>query len=181
MGAKPPLSESAVAQLCPKCGLCCNGVLFGDVELQQGDSASELRTLGLDLQRKKKRLAFAQPCSCWDGRHCGIYEDRPVQCRAFACATLQRVQAGELDVAKALGIIRQAKRQVAAVERCLRRLGNEDSDLPLTRRYAAEMAEAIDLAGDPELLRLRSRLTREMERLMQLLDGEFRRRTADLR
>jgi hypothetical protein len=43
------------------------------------------------------------------------------------------------------------------------------------------MAKAIDLAGDQEMLRLRSRLMREMDRLMQWLDEGFRRRTADLR
>ncbi len=42
----------AVSQLCPNCGLCCNGVLFADVELRKGDDAKRLMKLGLSLERK---------------------------------------------------------------------------------------------------------------------------------
>ncbi len=31
--------------LCPDCGLCCNGVLFADVELRAGDDAGRLKQL----------------------------------------------------------------------------------------------------------------------------------------
>lgn len=179
LAAKPPSPESAVAQLCPKCGLCCNGVLFADVELQRADSASRLRARGLDLERKGKKLAFSQPCRCWDGQHCRIYPDRPVQCRAFACGLLQGVQAGELEAKQALRIIQRAKRQVRAVQQWLGRLGNTDTNGPLTRRYAAAMAEPIDLVKAPGRGRVRSRLMRGMERLMRLLDEQFRQRTGD--
>ena len=56
-----------VSQLCPKCGLCCNGVLFADVELRKGDDAQRLAELGLSLEKKGRQQAFAQPCACFDG------------------------------------------------------------------------------------------------------------------
>ena len=36
---------SAIDELCPSCGLCCNGVIFGDVELQAKDDAKHLAAL----------------------------------------------------------------------------------------------------------------------------------------
>src|SRR5208283_6243064 len=42
-------STGAVSQLCPNCGLCCNGVLFADVELRKGDDAQRQAQLGLRL------------------------------------------------------------------------------------------------------------------------------------
>lgn len=68
---------NAVDQLCPQCGLCCNGVLFGDVELQRGDDATQLAASGLGLFPKGRKRAFSQPCSCFDGHLCAIYAQRP--------------------------------------------------------------------------------------------------------
>src|SRR5271170_4181088 len=102
----------AVAQLCPNCGLCCNGVLFADVELRAGDDAERLRQLGLTLEKKGQgRLAFVQPCACFDGKFCGIYADRPKRCRTFECGLLKRVQAGGLDADAALKTIAKTKLQ----------------------------------------------------------------------
>ena len=77
-------SADAVSQLCPNCGLCCNGVLFADVELRAGDDAKRLKDLGMTLEKKGQgKVAFAQPCACFDGKLCGIYADRPKRCRTF--------------------------------------------------------------------------------------------------
>ncbi|MEI2724527.1 MAG: hypothetical protein V9H26_13620 [Verrucomicrobiota bacterium] len=51
--------NDAIVRLCPACGLCCNGVLFGDVELQRGDDAKQLAELGVDLFRKGRKTAFS--------------------------------------------------------------------------------------------------------------------------
>ena len=64
---------NAIDQLCIKCGLCCNGVLFADVELRKGDKAEQLAELGLSLKEKGQRRAFVQPCACFDGKLCRIY------------------------------------------------------------------------------------------------------------
>ena len=36
---------SAIAHLCPKCGFCCNGVIFSDVELNPSERL-KFRELG---------------------------------------------------------------------------------------------------------------------------------------
>src|SRR5437764_15390956 len=91
-------ASDAVSQLCPACGLCCNGVLFGDVELQPGDDKKKLSALGLVVERRGGKSRFPQPCSCFDGKLCRIYENRPGRCRTFECRLLQQVNAGSIKV-----------------------------------------------------------------------------------
>ena len=50
---------NAINQLCPACGLCCNGVLFADVELQPGDNAGRLIDLGMALKKKGMKRALS--------------------------------------------------------------------------------------------------------------------------
>src|SRR5208337_2660907 len=91
-------STDAISQLCPNCGLCCNGVLFADVELQKGDNAGRLIDLGMSLKKKGMKRAFTQPCQCFDGKLCKIYNDRPKRCATFECGLLKRVQSGAMPV-----------------------------------------------------------------------------------
>ena len=166
-------NTTAVSELCPACGLCCNGVLFGDVELQPGDDARRLAALGLPLERKGRKLRAAQPCACFDGKLCRIYEQRPIRCRAFECGLLKRAQAGEIEVAAALRAIKQARRHAETVRKLLVQLGQTDERLPLNRRYANVMAEPIDLAGDERIVELRSELMLAVHRLVQILERDF--------
>src|SRR5947208_1703191 len=105
--------------LCLECGLCCNGVIFADVQLQPDDDARKLQLLGLTLfpNRKSKieNRKFKQPCSAFDGCRCRIYSDRPGYCRAFECLLLKNVNAGRLDAAAALRVIRTARKRVELV------------------------------------------------------------------
>ena len=161
---------SAVQKLCPQCGLCCNGVLFGDVELQRGDDARRLAALGLELLKKGRKRAFQQPCACFDGRLCGIYSDRPSRCRSFECRQIQRIEAGELDFQQAARNVRDAKRRVDEVLRLLRALGNTDEAIPLNRRYASVMAAPIDMAGSEAAIELRGELMLAVGRLVDVLE-----------
>src|SRR5208337_5052378 len=82
--------NNCVDQLCPKCGLCCNGALFADVRLQKNDDSRRLTELGLSVKSKADRPVFPQPCSCFVGTLCRIYAERPGHCRAFECGLLKR-------------------------------------------------------------------------------------------
>src|SRR5471032_2102358 len=114
--------NESVSQLCPNCGLCCNGVLFADVELRAGDDAGRLAELGLSPAPKGGKLAFPQSCACFDGKLCGIYADRPKRCRTFECGLLKRVSVGELGAEAALKTISKTKRQAEKVRGLLRQL-----------------------------------------------------------
>ena len=55
--------------LCLECGLCCNGVIFADVQLEPEDDARRLRSLGLKFAANRKSQIvnhkFAQPCAAF--------------------------------------------------------------------------------------------------------------------
>ena len=125
---------AAVAQLCPQCALCCNGVLFKDVELQPGDSAAKLKMLGLPVSGKRV-AKFPQPCAALDGGSCRIYGEHPARCREFECALLKSVAAGETDVRAALRVIRDAQKRVEKVRRLLSASGDVDESLALSLRF----------------------------------------------
>jgi Fe-S-cluster containining protein len=164
-----------VAALCPQCGLCCNGVLFADVELRRADRPAALERLGLKILKKGRKRAFAQPCSCFDGKLCTIYRDRPAYCAAFECGLLQRVAAGEGAVPSALKTIALAKRKVARVELLLKKLGAADPGLPLTQRYANAMRAPVELARGGGGTNHPGKLMLAMAELMELLQTEFLR------
>ena len=165
--------KNCVDQLCPNCGLCCNGVLFADVRLQKNDAARRLTELGLSLVKKGSKPAFVQPCACFDGKLCRIYPERPAYCRAFECGLLKRVQAGGMDVKAALRIIAEARRRVEKVRRLLRRSGQNDEQLALIQRYVQVMSEAIDLSGGEDVVKSRGELMLAVEGLMRLLQRDF--------
>jgi hypothetical protein len=167
-------STNAVSQLCPNCGLCCNGVLFADVELRAGDDAKRLKQLGLTLEKKGQgKLAFAQSCACFEGKLCGIYAERPQRCRTFECGLLKRIQDGGLEVDTALKTISGTKRQVETVRGLLRQLGQKDDQLAMTKRYALAMSAPIDLSDHENDTELRGELMLAVDKLMRLLQRDF--------
>lgn len=131
-----PAENSIPAKLCLSCGLCCNGVLFRDVELQPDDDAKKLAALGLPIERLKTKTRFPQPCAALgEDCRCGIYTQRPQRCRQFDCALLQSAVAAKISVPTALSIIQQAHRRAEKVRRFLRVLGDEDEQLALSLRF----------------------------------------------
>lgn len=166
---------NGVEQLCPNCGLCCDSTLFADVELRAGDNAKQLRKHGLKLEKKGQgKLAFAQPCACFDGKLCTIYADRPKRCRLFECGLLKRVEAGDLAAGLALKKIAAAKTQVAQVRKLLDLLGQRDEAMALTHRYAEIMSAPIDLS-DEGAAEKRGELMLAVNDLMMVLQRDFLR------
>jgi uncharacterized protein len=164
----------AVSQLCPNCGLCCDSTLFADVELRAGDDAKRLAKLGLSLEKKgRTKLAFAQPCACFDGKFCKIYDDRPKRCRTFECGLLKKIGADELSADAALKKISDAKILVSKVRQLLRSLGQNDEQLALTKRYANAMSAPVDLSDSENDSDLRGELMLAVNELMQTLQRDF--------
>jgi len=162
-----------ISELCPNCGLCCNGVLFADVELQKRDDAERLTELGLSLVKKGRKQAFKQPCSCFDGKLCRVYDERPKRCSTFECGLLKRVQAGELSVETALKKISDTLHHAKEVRALLRRLGQTDEQLALTHRYTEVMNKPIDLSGADGAADWRGELMSRVHDLMQTLQQDF--------
>ncbi len=166
---------NGIEKLCPNCGLCCDSTLFADVELRTGDDPQRLAKLGLTvLQKTKTKLAFAQPCACFDGKYCKIYAERPKRCQLFECGLLKRVESGELAAGAALKKISEAKKRAATVRELLRQSGQCDEQMALTHRYAEAMSAPVDFSVEDEAEK-RGKLMLEVNDLMQLLEREFLR------
>src|SRR5215468_7778756 len=99
--------------LCFECGLCCNGVIFADVELQPAEAQSlKAKVQSLKSSEKNGRTSVTklpQPCAAFDGCRCRVYADRPRYCAEFECLLLKHVNAGRLKWDAALRIIRTAR------------------------------------------------------------------------
>ena len=131
-------NDAVVAQLCPACGLCCNGVIFANLALRPGDDAARLRSLGVPVCTPRSTLRpprLAQPCAAFDGSYCRVYDDRPQYCRQFECALLQSVKAGRTQPPEALRVIHTARDRADKVHRLLGALGDTESQLPLSTRF----------------------------------------------
>ncbi len=161
-----------VGKLCPPCGLCCNGALFGDVELQKSDNAKKLAALGLPLQRMGNKTRFLQPCACFKDNLCTIYADRPSRCRAFECRLLQKVQAGNISVDTALKAIQRTRQINETVLRLLRELGNAEELLPLNRRCSQVMSQPVDLSRGKSV-DIRGELMMAVNQLVHNLERNF--------
>jgi hypothetical protein len=101
-------------ELCARCGLCCDGTLFGHGKLTP-EEASSKEADGLTLFEEEGSAAFRQPCPHFRCSRCAIYETRFQTCRKFECALLKRVKLGQCTIADAQGKIALAKRLRAKV------------------------------------------------------------------
>ena len=158
--------------LCTKCGLCCDGTLFADVELVGVDEVARLEVLGMDIENEDRNTGLlSQPCAALRGTRCGIYAHRPKCCRVFQCHLLQNAQRGTVTVEHALEQIADAREQIQQVRVMLDGLGNRDENLPIKERCAETLAE--EGAATPETIRDRAALEAAMATLENTIWNTF--------
>jgi Fe-S-cluster containining protein len=162
--------------LCVKCGLCCNGVIFADVKLQAHDSAQRLRELGLALTNSgRHELKFAQPCVAFENCRCRIYGERPRYCREFECILLKNVISGRVNYEAGLRMIQNAKEKVETVLGLLRALGDRDEQVALAARFRKMTKKFESEPLEEETADLYGRLTLAVHDLNCLLSEAFYR------
>ena len=164
------MKPSPTDTLCTRCGLCCDGSLFADVELANGDEASALEVMGLEIEDADEDGGglLLQPCGALKGRRCRIYPHRPDCCRTFACRLLQEVELGAVGVERAKEKIAEALKRIERVKELVVQLGTGDERLPLTEHCAEALAlsEAADPAMNRKLAELQAAMT-AVERWLQ--------------
>lgn len=99
------MSGGRPESICVSCGLCCDGTIFRNLELTDGDDCQTLEAVGVVLTRKDDRFVALQRCAALDDTKCRVYAGRPQICRDFQCLLLQEHEAGEVDTAEALALI----------------------------------------------------------------------------
>ncbi len=154
---KPSLTDI----LCTRCGLCCDGTLFADVELSGQAEATRLELMGLEIEDHDAAAGvLSQPCAALQGTRCGIYAHRPMCCRTFECQLLQDAQDGSITVERATEHIADAKREIQRVRDLLVQLGDREVRLPLKERCAEALAG--EAASSAEVNRKRTELEEAM-------------------
>ena len=158
--------------LCTRCGMCCDGTLFADVELSGRAEAVRLEIMGLDVDVDESDVGLlSQPCAALKGTRCGIYAHRPNCCRVFECQLLQDAQNGTVTADEALGRIVEARRRIHRVRELLIQLGHRDARLPLKERCAEALA--VDPGATPEVTRRRAELEAAMADVESILWESF--------
>ena len=147
---KPSLTDA----LCTRCGLCCDGSLFADVELASGDEASALEVMGLEIEDADEGDGWllVQPCGAFRGKRCRIYPHRPDCCRRFKCRLLQEAERGMVEVERAKEKIAEALRRIERVRQLAVQLGTSDEPLPL-KEHCAEALALSEAAANPAIER----------------------------
>jgi hypothetical protein len=124
-----------IDRLCLSCGLCCNGVLFRDVELRPNDDAVRLKEVGLQIKTTAKKKCFTQPCAALNQCQCRVYPDRPRMCREFECLLLKQAAAGIVEIEAALRLIRKTLKKADGIRALFQDLGCQDETGSFSRRF----------------------------------------------
>ncbi len=96
--------------LCVRCGLCCDGSLLDDIELQNESEADSVEAMGLEVEDDTEGPpVMTTPCRALKDCRCSLYPYRPLACRSFECRLLLEVRAGKVPVEEAFGIIGKAR------------------------------------------------------------------------
>ncbi len=133
------------SDLCLSCGLCCNGVLYSHLRLSPDEPSITSPPNLLPFLDDDGR-GWSQPCPCYQGRECHIYDLRPRICRAYQCHVLQDYANGSLTLEEAMERIAEAQALVRSIEE---NLDAGQTAEPLWRRAADLIAEAHS-ASSPE-------------------------------
>ena len=131
--------------LCPECGLCCSGAIYGVVPVT-ADEEESVEELGMAvLAFGEDRRGFGLPCAALAGTRCTIYPDRFTTCRNFRCQLLLDMDDGKETLETARARIAEAKRLLAE----LREAAGPDEGIVKARLRAlrGEGDPAFNLAG----------------------------------
>lgn len=101
--------------LCVKCGLCCDGTLFGAARVAEEDLI-QLAKLPMHFEIAENKHQFRLPCHYLKDKCCSVYAGwRPKICSKFFCGTIVRFRNREITFDEALLIIETTLSHVVEV------------------------------------------------------------------
>jgi uncharacterized protein len=161
--------------LCTRCGLCCDGSLFADVELVTRDEASGLEIIGLEIEDADEADGglLLQPCRALEGKRCRVYAHRPDCCRTFECRLLQEVQRGMVGVDRAKEKIAETLQRIERIKGLIGQLGADNERLPLKERCVEALALSQEGPANPAMNKRREALQAAMTSVERLIQKAF--------
>lgn len=142
--------------LCLECGLCCDGTMFENVELEPREAERLDGRVVLSADRKHLK----QTCRALEGCKCTVYEDRPQGCRDFRCLILASLEAGDITEAEA----REGVAEAMARRDAVAKLMNDDDP----RRALASARKSVAEGTASEELRHALQRLKQLTLLMLL-------------
>ena len=166
--ATAPNPDHEHPHICTHCAMCCNGALYDEVPVEEGERAA-LGLLGFDFHPSGKDMVFDQPCRMLVDRCCTVYAARPQRCRMFRCVLLEAHEEGRVSREEALDRIATAR---GLLDSLLGQLEPGQS-ISEARKGWKDLAEA---EGDAGAVRTQgTRLMLSWIMLNRFLDRHFRR------
>jgi uncharacterized protein len=105
--------------LCKKCGICCDGTLFGHVVIPPSD-VLKTKKLGIPFSKNSDGdFIFQQGCPRFVNLSCEVYSERPHACIEYACKLQKEVKNGTIKYEDGLKIVEQVKEYTAWVRATL--------------------------------------------------------------
>jgi hypothetical protein len=139
--------------LCTSCGLCCDGSVFGQLRLDEGEEARFRRLPVLAPVLYDDYLHL--PCPALSERRCTTYEMRPAGCARYRCRLLIAYEEERVDLASALTVVDQAHALAAELSAMLTPQQRALGVWRGSEERVVELAEAHDRLELRRLLRLR--------------------------
>lgn len=162
----------APQELCLSCGICCDGTLFGGVNLKAGDLLAPLQAGGILIQTKETQQSFKQPCAAHRQGCCQVYADRPSTCRTYRCELLKKYEDGVVSWTEARAKIGRAQRLRQTIETEMSRLVPECGRMSVVAISRSVPARA-ELAANPDLRKNWAPLMLHLAALLDCLQTSF--------
>jgi hypothetical protein len=101
--------DSESGNICIECGLCCDGSMFGYINIDKNDDLTFLKQRRFEFFADRDKLFSRQPCVGQEGKLCRLYNDarRFKVCKAFKCRLLRQYLSGEISYPSAMAVIRE--------------------------------------------------------------------------
>jgi Fe-S-cluster containining protein len=140
-------TEAELAMLCQSCGMCCDGSLFGRVDLAPEEVEPARRHRLRVLPNAK---GFEQPCAALARsgpglaeHRCSIYDERPLSCRRFMCRLYDRHRREGGSIEERISVVRRVRVLVARLEASGRAPADFEAALAGTQSMGHEAEPAL--------------------------------------
>lgn len=107
------------SRLCTRCGLCCDGTLFGYAVVTDDEVRRLRHRLPLVLGSGNLEPHFELRCVALGPRGCDVYGERPSTCVNYACKLLSRLRRGEVTLDAAIEVVEKIQRLVDKLDGAL--------------------------------------------------------------
>ena len=156
------IHADVAAMLCRSCGICCQGSICRVVFTASEQNLFTSQDMAI-FQQRDGDYYFTQSCPHWQKDGCGIYGQRPTDCRNYQCRTLKSLLMGKLDLIAAKERVDKVLAQILVVVGLVQ---TGDSEQSSVQDLLSALIKDEKFKQEPVLLK-------EVGKLLTLIDRYF--------